>query len=200
MPPAAASSKAAQTQAEEDAAINVRLLTHVSTVVKGRPPLFKGVAQRCVRLSSAWSAPRPPLCARCNSCSVAAHPLEPCRLTRLPNFTPASLQLPVTLSPPSHTHTQPGSFLAVTAAAQTGSAGDAAAAQLAFEREMDGLELQLARFESASEANRREQEGYAAKQQQLEAQIKQVRGRAAGVDGGGGWSCFSLCKRGFDSG
>jgi hypothetical protein len=35
---------------------------------------------------------------------------------------------------------------------------------------------QLNRFRAANEANEREQEGYAAKQQQLEGQIQQVRG------------------------
>lgn len=43
--PAPAASKLAANQAEEDAAIGVRLLTHVSAVVRGKAPLFKGVAQ-----------------------------------------------------------------------------------------------------------------------------------------------------------
>jgi hypothetical protein len=48
MPPAAPAvgSKQAQSLAEEDAAISVRLLTHVSALLKGKQPLFKAVAQR----------------------------------------------------------------------------------------------------------------------------------------------------------
>jgi hypothetical protein len=50
MPPApapAAAGKQAASAAEEEAAINVRLLTHVSNVfAKGRPPLLKAVAHR----------------------------------------------------------------------------------------------------------------------------------------------------------
>lgn len=38
--------------------------------------------------------------------------------------------------------------------------------------------LQLNRFQAANDANEREQEGYAAKQEQLEAQIRQVGPRA----------------------
>ncbi|GBF97108.1 THO complex subunit 7A-like [Raphidocelis subcapitata] len=109
VPPAAAPvSKQAQTQAEEDAAINVRLLTHVAATLRGKEPLFKAVSQ---------------------------------------------------------------SFLAVVDAAVNGTGEDAAAAEAAFVQDMDVLELQLNRFQSANEANEREQQGYAAKQRQLEGQI-----------------------------
>ncbi|KIY99009.1 THO complex subunit 7 [Monoraphidium neglectum] len=113
MPPAAPAvgSKQAQSLAEEDAAISVRLLTHVSALLKGKQPLFKAVAQ---------------------------------------------------------------SFLAVSDAAQNGSLEAVLAAQANFQRDMDNLELQLNRFRAANEANEREQEGYAAKQQQLEGQIQQA--------------------------
>jgi hypothetical protein len=49
MPPApAAASKQAANAAEEDAAINVRLLTHVPTLIKNKPALLKAVAHRCM--------------------------------------------------------------------------------------------------------------------------------------------------------
>lgn len=113
MPPAAptAASKLAQNLAEEEAAINVRLLTHVSAFMRGKRTLFKSLTQ---------------------------------------------------------------GFLAVAEAAQKGTLEDVQAAQQAFLKEMDSLELQLNRFQAANEANEREQESYAAKQQQLEAQIAQA--------------------------
>ena len=47
MPPvSAAVGKQAANLAEEDAAIGVRLLTQVSSLLKGKQPLFKAVAQR----------------------------------------------------------------------------------------------------------------------------------------------------------
>ena len=54
MPPApAAGSKQAASLAEEDAAINVRLLTQVSSLLKGKQPLFKALAQSFLAVADA---------------------------------------------------------------------------------------------------------------------------------------------------
>lgn len=45
-PGAGAAPAGSKSLAEEDAAISVRLLTQVSSLLKGKQPLFKAVAQR----------------------------------------------------------------------------------------------------------------------------------------------------------